>query len=336
VSLYKAETRRLIKRRFTKWLVAGSLVVLAAILAGIFLTNQKSSPEVIAKAKAEATQQYQQAVQRTASDKQACVAAQGTPNASQWPSNCDDLYQPTPEDFDYRSYMPSTFEFSKNFTVMVTTLAAIFALMAFVIGASFVGAEWSSGGMMNLLLWRPQRLKVLGTKLVALLVGMGVLTAAALAAWTGLFWIVATLRGTTTGMTAGAWQSVALTETRATVLVLTAAALGFGLASLGRHTAMALGAAIGVVILFQFGLVTVLSMAKVKFAEALLVPYWVQAWMDKSVKIEDYNSCDFSSTQGCQPATLTITWPMAGGVLAVALVLVVGAAMWTMRSRDVT
>ena len=39
------------------------------------------------------------------------------------------------------------------------------------IGASFVGAEWNSGGMMNLLLWRPQRLKVLSTKLAALLAG---------------------------------------------------------------------------------------------------------------------------------------------------------------------
>jgi hypothetical protein len=33
---------------------------------------------------------------------------------------------------------------------------------------------------------------------------------------------------------------------------------------------------------------------------------------------------------------MTITWQMAGGVLAVLLVLVVGAAMWTMRSRDIT
>jgi hypothetical protein len=33
---------------------------------------------------------------------------------------------------------------------------------------------------------------------------------------------------------------------------------------------------------------------------------------------------------------LTLTWPMAGGLMAVALVLVIGAAMWTMRNRDIT
>jgi ABC-type transport system involved in multi-copper enzyme maturation permease subunit len=336
VSLFKAESRRLVKRRFTKWLVIGSLVVLAAIAAGVFLTNQKVGPAQVAAAQAEADRDYQQALQQAATDRQQCEAAKGTASAQQWPSDCADMYTPTPDNYDYHGYMPSTFEFAKTFKVMVTTLAAIFALMAFVIGASFVGAEWASGGMMNLLLWRPQRLKVLGTKLVALLTGLAALTAVTLVAWTGFFWLVGKLRGTTTGMTSGAWQSLALTEVRATVLVLAAAALGFGLASLGRHTAMALGVAIGVVVLFQFGLVTVLSLAKVKFAEALLVPYWVAAWMDKSVKLENWDKCNFSSSQGCEPDTLTITWQISGSVLAGIIVLVVGAAMLTMRSRDVT
>jgi ABC-2 type transport system permease protein len=335
VSLYRAETRRLTKRRFARWLVIGSLLILVAIAIGIFVTNQKSGPEQIAKAKASAAADLQQSIQQTERDKAACAAAKGTPQADQYPPNCEGFYEPTADDYDYRNYMPSTFDFVENFPIMVTTLAAIFALMAFVIGASFVGAEWSSGGMMNLLLWRPQRLKVLSTKLAALVLNLTVLTVGVLVLWTGFFWLTAKLRGVTAGVTAGAWQSVGLTELRALALVLVAAVLGFGLASLGRHTAVALGAAIGVVIVFQFGLVVVLSLAKVKFAEAYLVPTWVSAWMDKSVKIEDYNACDFSSINGCQPPVLELTWPMAGGVLALVLVLVVGAAMWTMRSRDV-
>jgi hypothetical protein len=331
VSLYKAETRRLTKRRFTRFLVIGSLLVLLAIAVGIFLTNHQIGPAQIAGAKAAAQHDYQRALTQAAADKQACLTTPNSPAGS-----CDQLYQPVPDNFDYHGYMPSTFEYAKTFKVMVTTLAAIFALMGFVIGASFVGAEWSSGGMMNLLLWRPQRLKVLSTKLSALLVDLGLLTAVTLAAWTAIFWFIARAHGTTTGMTAGAWRSITLTEVRALVLVLAASALGFGLASLGRHTAMALGAAIGVVILFQFGLVTVLNLAKVKFADALLLPYWVQAWMDKSVKLEDWNSCNFSSSQGCRPDTFTITWQMSGEVLAVAVVLIVGAAMWTIRSRDIT
>jgi hypothetical protein len=118
--------------------------------------------------------------------------------------------------------------------------------------------------------------------------------------------------------------------------VLAAAAIGFGLASLGRHTAVALGGLIGVIIVFQFGLGVVLELAKVKFAEAYLIPVWLIAWLQKEVTIEDYNSCDFSAVGGCQPPTLTITWQMAGGVMAAVLVVIVGAAIWTMRKRDIT
>jgi hypothetical protein len=99
---------------------------------------------------------------------------------------------------------------------------------------------------------------------------------------------------------------------------------------------MALGAVIGVIIVFQFGLGTVLAMADVKFAQAYLIPVWAIAWMNKSFKVEDYNSCDYSAVNGCTPESWTITWPMAGGVLAGVFVVIVGAALWTMRSRDIT
>jgi ABC-2 type transport system permease protein len=335
VSLYTAETRRLTKRRFTRFFVLGTLLVLAAIVAGMFFTNHKASPERLATAQAEADSQYQSAVQQAAKETTDCQAAQGTPAAQNYPP-CDQIYQPVRDDFRAEWYMDPTFNFREQFGFLVTALAALLAVTAFVIGATFVGAEWSSGGMMNLLLWRPRRLQVLGTKLGALLVSLAAFTAVVSAVWTGLFVLIAQLRGTLAGMTSGAWQSILLMELRGLVLVLAAGAVGFGLASLGRHTAMALGAAIGAIIVFQFGLGTVLTLAKVPFVEAYLVPVWTQAWMDKSAVATDWDSCDYSSTSGCEPATVTITWPMAGGVLAAVVLLVVGAAMWTMRSRDIT
>ncbi len=334
MSLYRAETRRLVKRRLTKLFVAGAMLALAAIAAGVFFSNQKVGPDQIAAAQAQAQTEYQQQLQRSTSEKAQCTAAQGTPQASQYPP-CEQIYTPTPEDYRYEWYMPATFDFRESFPDMLTTLAALLGVTAFLVGASFVGAEWSSGGMMNLLLWRPQRLRVLGTKLAAVLVGLTALTTALAAIWTGVFVAIANTRGSTASMTDGAWWSIGLMEVRALVLVLVAGALGFGLASLGRHTAMALGVVIGLIIVFQFGLGTVLALAKVKFAEAYLIPVWAIAWMDKSYKVEDYNSCDFS-VSGCQPDSFTITWQLAGGALAAAFVLIVGAAMWTMRTRDIT
>jgi ABC-2 type transport system permease protein len=336
VSLYKAETRRLTKRRFTRWLVIGSLVVLAAVAVGMAFTNQKVGPAQVAAAEAEARANYEESLRYAEEDRRRCEGAQGTPEAANYPPGCEGLYTPQPEEFQAEWFMPSTFTFRSKFPDMITTYAAIIALAAFVIGASFVGAEWSTGGMMNLLLWRPQRLKVLGTKLAALLIGLTVLSVVVAVVWTLLFVLIANLRGSMDGMTSGAWQSIGLTELRALGLIVAAGAVGFGLASLGRHTALALGVTIGAVVIFQFGLVTVLSLAQVPFAEAWLLPVWGIAWMQKKVVLENFNSCEFSSVNGCQPDTLTLTWPMAGGLMVLAAVLIVGAAMWTMRSRDIT
>ena len=331
MSLYRAETRRLVKRRFARWLLIGGLLVLTAVAIGTAFTNRQVGPEQIAEAKATAEANYQENLRYAEQERQRCEQ-----DPSQYGGDCAQLWTPTREDFSYTQFMPSTFDFKEKFRDMITTLAAILGLAAFVVGASYVGAEWTSGGMMNLLLWRPQRLRVLGTKLAAFLVTLGGLAVVLSAVWTGIFVLIANLRGSMSGMTAGAWQSTVLTELRAVVLILVAGALGFGLAALGRHTALALGAAVGVIIVFQFGLVTVLSMAQVPYAEAWLLPIWVMAWMNKEIKLQNYNGCDFSATAGCQPPELTLTWPMAGGLMAVALVLVVGAAMWTMRSRDIT
>ncbi|GAA0544408.1 hypothetical protein GCM10010172_27480 [Paractinoplanes ferrugineus] len=335
MSLYRAETRRLLKRRFTKLFTIGALLILAAVAAGVFFTNHKVGTDQIAEAKGKAHAEYLRSVASTEQVRKDCEAARGTSRAGEFPPNCE-LAAPAESDFDPEWYLPATFDFKKGFPDMVTTMAAVLALVGFVIGASFVGAEWNSGGMMNLLLWRPRRLQVLGTKLSAFLVAMTGLTVLVAAIWTAVFYGIASLRGVTTGLTSGTWQSLGLMELRALVLVLVAGALGFGLASLGRHTAMALGVAIGVIVIFQFGVGTVLAIAHVKFPELYLAPFWVIAWMAKKYVAEDYNSCNFDVGGGCQPDTLTITWQMAGSALAIILVLVVGAAMWTMRKRDIT
>ncbi|HEY0533614.1 MAG TPA: ABC transporter permease subunit [Actinoplanes sp.] len=336
MSLYAAETRRLVKRRFTRYFTLGAVVVLAAIAVAMFVTNHQIGPAQIAGAKAQAHADYQRNLDQAADFKKRCEAAKGTADAQQYPSNCDEIGTPTEDDFDAQWYLPATFDFQKKFPDLVTTLAALLSVVGFVIGASFVGAEWSSGGMANLLLWRPQRLRVLGTKLLAFLVGLAGLTVLLSAAWTGIFTLVAKYRGTSASMTTGAWKSLALTEARGLALVVVAGAVGFGLASLGRHTAMALGVAIGLVVVFQFGLGTALALAKVKFAEAYLLPLWIVAWMKQKYDVQDYNACNFSGTEGCRPDTFTITWHMAGAALAVAFVVIVGAALWTVRRRDIT
>jgi ABC-2 type transport system permease protein len=335
VSLARAETRRLFRRRLTLVMLAWVLLVLAAVAAGTFLSNQKGTAAQVTEAKAQAARQYQESLQYAEQDRQRCLAAQGTPEAANFPPGCTDLYTPQPEEFDYRWYMPQTFEFRDEFPDMITLFAVVLAAAAFLVGASFVGSEWHSGGMMNLLLWRPQRLRVLSAKLTVFLgwfTGLSLLLAAA---WTGAFWLIAELRGSTDRMTSGVWQSLGLTGLRGLAVIVVAGVLGFALASLGRHTGMALGALIGLGAV-QIGVYIVATLGGASFPDAFLAPMWAYAWMYKEMILEDPSSCDFSSTAGCEPETFTMTWQAAGSVTAVVVVVVVAAALWAMRRRDVS
>ncbi|MEE6259179.1 ABC transporter permease subunit [Plantactinospora sonchi] len=338
MSLYTTEVRRLGKRRFVRYLTLAGLLVLVAVAVGMFFTNQKIGPEQLAAAERAAEQQYQQNVSYSQQERAECerVKAAGEKSDGRFPEDCSVIQPPPREAFEARWFLPATFDFREQFGQTVITFTAVLALVAFVGGASFIGAEWSSGGMMNLLLWRPQRVRVLLTKLAALLSVLFGVTVVAGVAWTAAFWATGTFRGTTGKMTSGAWQSFGLTGLRGLVLILVAGALGFGLASLGRHTALALGGVLGIMVVGQFGLGVVLGLAQVKFVEAWLLPTYLLAWMQKKITLENWRACQATYTGECQPATLDITWQNSSVLLSVALVLVLGSAIWVMRRRDIT
>lgn len=339
MSLFKTELRRLVKRRFVRYMALAGLLVLLAVAVGTALTNQKVGPEQIAAAEKAAEQNYQENLKWYEEAVQECerVRESGTAEEKQqYPEDCSLIQQPSREDFQAEWFMPPTFDFRKEFGEYITAFAAILALVAFVVGASFIGAEWTTGGMMNLLLWRPQRIKVLLTKAGALLTGLTGFTVLAAVPWTAGFWTIATYRGITDGMTSGAWQSFALGGLRGLALVLVTGLIGFALASLGRHTALALGGAIGAIVVGQFGLGIVLEMAQVRFYQAWLLPTYVLAWMQRKVTLTDWNSCDYSATTGCEPKTMEIVWQDSGALFAAVVVLLLGAALWSLRRRDIT
>ncbi|MEV4710552.1 ABC transporter permease subunit [Micromonospora sp. NPDC049374] len=337
MSLFRTELRRLAKRRFARWMTAGGLLVLVLVAAGMFLTNQKIGPDQLAEARRAADQQHQEQVRWAEQERANCERAKAAgETVDYYPADCAEITAPPRESIEEQWFLPSTFEFRKSFGEMLIPLAAILGLVGFVVGASFVGAEWNTGGMMNLLLWRPKRLTVLLTKLGALLTGLLALALPATAAWFGSMWLIANWRGTTEGMTSGAWQSFLITGLRGIVLALVAATVGFALASLGRHTAMALGGAIAVMVVGQIGLGILLSMAQVRFAEAWLLPTYAIAWMTKKVTLQDWQACNATYTGECKPATLDITWQHSSVLFTVGIVLFLGAALWTMRRRDIT
>ncbi|MCW3813027.1 ABC transporter permease subunit [Micromonospora sp. DR5-3] len=337
MSLYVTELRRLFKRRLTRLLLVLLVLGLAGVATAFSYSSHKLSPAVVAEAQAKADADYRQATkdwERTVAECDA-AAARGEKTEERYGPDCGRQWQPQPEMFDPKWHLPYQFDFRGEFGNFIAVFAGMLALFAFIVGASFVGAEWSTGGMMNLLLWRPKRLAVLATKLAAVLSAVLGVSIVLGALWTLAFWLIGTYRGSTAKMTSGAWQSTAISGGRALALVLAVAAVAAALASLGRHTAMALGAAVGLGVISEIGIRIAVGLAGVRFGDRYVLSTYAMAWFEKQWKLLDYKSCDFAQGQ-CNPKELLITWQDSALVFGVGTALVLVAAFWLMRRRDIS
>ncbi|MEU5725697.1 ABC transporter permease subunit [Micromonospora sp. NPDC047738] len=337
MSLYVTELRRLSKRRLTRLLLVLLLLGLAGVATAFSFSSHKLSPAVVAEAQAKADADYRQAVKDWERSVTECdaAAARGEKTEDRYGPDCGRQWQPQPEMFDPKWNLPYQFDFRAEFPMFIAVFAGAVALFAFIVGASFVGAEWSTGGMMNLLLWRPKRLAVLGTKLAALLTTVLGVSVVLGAFWTLAFWLIGTYKGTTAEVTAGVWRSIGLDGLRAVGLVLAVGAVAFALASLGRHTAMALGAAVAVFAISEVAIRIAVGVLGVAFGDRFVLSTYAQAWFMKQVQLFDYDACEFTKGE-CKPAELLITWQDSALVFGLGFAVVLVGAFWMMRRRDIS
>jgi hypothetical protein len=115
------------------------------------------------------------------------------------------------------------------------------AVLAFLIGATWIGAEWSTRSIVALLFWVPRRMRVMGVKLGVLILASALLGVVAQVAWLAMAGILQTLVGNDEALPPGFWGDVFATQGRTVLLVVLAALGGFGLANLVRNTGAALG-----------------------------------------------------------------------------------------------
>jgi ABC-2 type transport system permease protein len=115
------------------------------------------------------------------------------------------------------------------------------ALLAWLLAASFAGAEWHAGTVGTLLTWEPRRIRVLAAKAVACFV----LTFAASIALLAILGLAlapaAALRGTTAEANAAWFRGLVGVTLRSALLASLFAAFGMAIASVARNTAAALG-----------------------------------------------------------------------------------------------
>jgi ABC-2 type transport system permease protein len=339
MKLFAAEWRRFFARRFTRIM----LVFVVAVMAAIAIGTAVNSHRINAATRARAHQEYVQVVAQQQQDHDNCVAAQnGGPDPDgryRLPpgATCDDFFPPdtglTEDDF-----LNPPWNFADSARDVVLLYAGLLTLFAFAVGASYVGAEWASGGMMNLLLWRPRRAPVLATKLVTLLASVVVAGVVLYAVWMGMWAGVAATRGVWGHATAGTIRSIGLLSVRAMVIGLVAAAIGFGIASIGRGTATALGVAIGYVLLFEgAGHVIFGRLLDEKRPQRFFLSSYVDAFLTKKATFgADTCEAGLNGLIQCRSTHWTIGSGAASAVLGILLAAVLVWAFIAFWRRDVT
>lgn len=331
MNLVRAEAARLIARRFTQLmlmlLIAAFGVTVATTIGG---SHQPTTVE-IERAKAEAVQQQAEAERwyreclRTSPEKPRDISGAPEPGCVR------------PEQNHFTDYLYGVFVFEQQIRPLVYFLIAFLALFGFLVGASYVGADLNSGGMTNLLLWRPQRMTVLGTKLGTLLAGTAVVSVVATVLYLGAFWVVAEVRGLPGDLDAEFWRWLTLTAGRGLVLVLMVTAVGFAIATLGRHTAAALGAVAAYAVVWEAGARIVMAIVETPRPDQWMLSSHLAAWLAGGASFWDPGPCrgnlpsDFT---GSCDGSYTITSVTGIVVLLTVTGVCLAAAFVNFRRRD--
>lgn len=114
-------------------------------------------------------------------------------------------------------------------------------MLAWLLGASFMGAEWNNRTLTSILTWEPRRLRVVAAKTGALAIVAFLWLFVFQAYLAAILYPTAHLRGDTSGVDAAFWIDLAGDGARVGIAGVLAALMGLALATAGRNTAAALG-----------------------------------------------------------------------------------------------
>ena len=227
-TLFLVELQRLRARKLLKWLTIAVLV--GGVLVGTMaFFGSDNSPQKVAAAEA-----------RYEAELAACVSGIGAGTygdgeiTSDMRDNAtafckDEIWEEDPR-FSY-----------EEMTWILGTFAFPMAMFAWLIGASAIGAEWQSRGVMTSLTWEPRRARVLLAKFSATGLLSFVWVVVMLVVFAAFMYPAAALRGTMEGVDSDWLMETAGAVLRVGAVGTMAAIFGMALATIGRNTAAAFG-----------------------------------------------------------------------------------------------
>ncbi|WP_329108112.1 ABC transporter permease subunit [Micromonospora sp. NBC_01699] len=332
MNLVQAELERLGARRFVQLM----LVLLVAAFAVTVATTVAGSHQPTANELEQAREDVRdQAVANERWLRECRASLEGTTpeqTGGKSVADCEVFASGPPRIEDHLS---GVFVFERQMPGLIYFLITFLALFGFLVGASYIGADLNSGGMTNLLLWRPQRLTVLGTKLGTLLGGVLGVSMVASALYLGAFWLVGETRGYPGTLDGDFWNMILTTTIRGWILTLLVTAVGFAIAVLGRHTAAALGVLAGYTVLWEGGARIVMQIIDAPRPDVLMLSSYVGAWILGQIRLTEQDRvCDPGPAGFCQVSDYMLHWPTALLVLLVVVGGLVLGSFAAFRRRD--
>ncbi|WP_350278870.1 ABC transporter permease [Kribbella sp. HUAS MG21] len=327
IRLTKVELRRLTARRLTAIGIVGLFLITGLLLVATWVDARPLSAE----AQREAQRQYELAHRdwktNAAENLRLCEADwQRQPDPKPKLEEMCTYPEPKLEDFG----KPQTV-FSEITPELLQGTSYFLAFAAFLIGASFLGAEFSSGAIGNWLTFEPRRLRVYGSKLLAAATGLVPIAAVVLAiVLFGTFLIVDRL-GDTANATTKVWADLAAIGGRAVVTTALAAVLGCVIGLLFRHTAAAIGVVMAYVVLAEGVFASFLEKA-----QPWLVRLNFNAFVRHDTKYY-LNDCKTGSdgSYSCDYVEKTLSFEHGAWYLAILTVAAVLIGGWVFHRRDI-
>lgn len=318
--LVVAELRRLGSRRLT-W-IAAVLLLLGVGLFQLVVSSEVAPPSAteVAENQRFLEQSRQEWQENHVEWEQECVESGGSAEQCVVP-------EPTEADF---GLAPTPFADIAGTAVTLSALLALFA--SYLVAASSIGAEYTSGAIANWLTFVPQRLRVFGSKLVAVVGVSAALGALTNFAMLGLIAAVTRFHG---GGLAGIGDAAA-TGGRAVALAVLAGVGGFCIGLVSRHTVAALGVVLAYLVVGSVVRGLASSVPALQWLPPWLPDYNLLAFLDHGTTyVLDTSTTTIEGTEFSQIEKHLSFGHSAVYWLVLLVVAVVGAAL-VFRRRDVT
>ena len=327
--LLRVEMTRFRSRRINQVAVLGVLLVSLVMIFGAWQTSKPPSAAEMAQAQAGFDMSLKDWEENGEQYVAECVDNQAAeqainPDAADW--GCETYGPPVFENWFY-----PTPTFAENAADVLPSFGLVLVFVAFVMGVSFIAAEFSSGAIGNWLTFEPRRGRVYGTKVGASGISVVPIVIVAATVAAAGSWFVNSINDNVGTMTSEIWGDVGMSGLRLLLATVVFAMLGVAMGTIVRHTAAAIGIVVGYLIVFEM-----IVGGFFQDVRPWLLQLNLQAVLSDGANYWT-TVCETGPTgQVCEGIQKTVSFEHGATVVGVVALVFVAVAALVFRRRDVS